>query len=134
MPARPLAPPRPPPKPRPTAAPTRPAKPGDADLVLFVSSVEGKPVTRLGKGVLIGCRREKGAYIFDTVAVIAITQAEVELYGRVYERTIKEGALVRRTRADFDAYQAKIRERESALHKKSAAPAASAPAAPAGGQ
>jgi hypothetical protein len=79
-----------------------------SDLVLFVSSVEGKPVTRLpvrggrAPGGLIGARREGGKYVYDTAAVVGLTRAEVREHRSYYERVIAEGSLRRRTQEEWE--------------------------------
>lgn len=81
------------------------------DLVLFVSCVHDKPVTRLalthraGK-MLIGAERVEGRIDYHPDQVIGLTRAEVDAFGPTYERTIREGDLVRRTRADWEAARA----------------------------
>ncbi len=93
--------------------------PSPHDLVLFVSCVKDKPVTRLslrpGPRQLIGAERGEARQLtFDEAAVVALTRAEVEAFGAVYERTVKEGHLRRRTREEWEAAKAaqKARARE----------------------
>lgn len=103
------------------------------ELVLFVSCVAGKPVSRLplrgARSELIGAWREKGEYKYDEEIVVALTRAEVEAHGKVYERAIAEGDLRRRTRADWETWKTALLERE-----KKAAAEAQTPAPPAGGE
>lgn len=95
-----MPPARTPPAPAPTESPH--------DLVLFVSCVPDKPVTRLalvpraGK-TLLGAERAEGRIDYHPDQVIGITRAEVDAFGPTYERTIGEGHLVRRTREDWEA-------------------------------
>lgn len=118
------------------AAVPAPLPPVMHELVLFVSCVDGKPVSRLplpGRPAareLIGCVREGRVYKYDEEEIVGLTRAEMQAHGRVYERLIAEGYLRRRTRADFDAWQAALRERE----RMAAAAAQTTPAAPAGGE
>ena len=85
-----------------------------AALVLFVSCVDGKPVTRLplpgsrarASPVLIGAHRDGRRTVYDEAAVIGLTQAEVDEHGRIYERALREGNLRRRSAEEHAAYQA----------------------------
>lgn len=76
---------------------------------LFVSSVEGSPVTRYGSSVLIGAERnpdEPRKIVYHPDAVIAIPHDEAQRYAREYRRLIAEGALVERTADDWRSQQA----------------------------
>lgn len=95
--------------------------PSPRDLVLFVSLNPEKlgPVTRLslrpGPRQLIGAERGENRQItYYTDAVVGLTRAEVEAFGKEYERTISDGHLLRRERKDWEAYTAaqKTRARE----------------------
>lgn len=107
-----------------------------APLVLFVSCVDGKPVTRLplpgsrarASPVLIGAHRDGRRTVYDEAAVIGLTEEEVDAHGRIYERAIREGNLRRRTAEEHAAYQAAL--------KKNAPRGAESngPALPAGGE
>jgi hypothetical protein len=81
--------------------------PADA-FGLFVSSVEGHPVTRFGSSVLLGADRDPDnpkKILYRTDAVIAIPQHEAVRYAREYNRLISEGALVERTADDWRGQQ-----------------------------
>ena len=114
--------------------------PEPVPLVLFVSCVRDKPVTRLplpgsrarASPVLIGAHRDGRRTVYDEAAVIGLTQAEVDEHGRIYERTIREGNLRRRTAEEHAAYQAA----QKAVPAESDAPRgaeSNGPASPAGG-
>lgn len=117
-----------------------------SDLVLFVSCVDGKPVARLplpgarGAGVILGARREGRALVHNAREVIALSAEEVRVHGRVYERAIREGNLVRRTEEEWQAWQAEQRAAEAQTMAdeaaKTTAPdgAQNGPALPAGGE
>lgn len=92
----------------------------EPDLALFVSCVRDKPVTRLPlpgarprARVLIGARIQDGRTVYNEAVIVALTRAEVTAHGKVYERTIGEGHLRRRTRAEYDAQLAAVRERKA---------------------
>jgi hypothetical protein len=82
---------------------------GDDDL--FVSSVDGQPCHRFGGGVLIGAERdpaEPKKLRYNSAEVVRIPAAEARRFGREYERLISDGALTRRTREDFVAWEASL--------------------------
>lgn len=67
---------------------------------LFVSSVEGRPVTRFGTKVLIGAERDAATprkISYRTKDIVAIPVDEAERYTREYARLIAEGDLVAHT-------------------------------------
>jgi hypothetical protein len=84
--------------------------PADA-FGLFVSAVEGHPVSRFGApggSVLIGADRDPDnprKIIYRPDAVIAIPHHEALRYGREYNRLITDGALVARTADDWRGQQ-----------------------------
>jgi len=107
------------------------------ELVMFVSSVTGKPVSRLplpssrgGGRSLIGATRVGGEYQYDESEIVGLTRAEAEAHGKIYRRLIAEDELRERSRTDWEAWQRALRERE----KMAAAEAKEEPAAPAGGE
>lgn len=120
---------------------------------MFVSCVQDKPVTRLsnrpGPRQYIGAERpaEEGsgrALVYFPDVVVALTRAEVEAFGPIYERTIAEGNLRRRTREDWEAFrvaqkkraaeeQAKIKAAQDAAAKEAEASGNNGTAAPSGG-
>lgn len=84
-----------------------------SDPVLFVSAVDGKPVTRYplpgskaGREI-IGAHRDGKLIVYDEEAVVAITRAEVEAHGKAYERAIRDGNLRRRTREEWEVWRAR---------------------------
>lgn len=102
---------------------------------LYVSCVDGKPVTRFAlggrggarQGSVIGAVRGEGrAYTYNPRAVVMISAGEVEKFGREYERAIADKHLVRRTEDDFEAWQLaqKAAEKKALEEQKKAADAA----------
>jgi hypothetical protein len=86
----------------------------DLKIALYVSSVEGRHVQRYGSETMIGAvidRSVEGLVRWDTEKVVAIPEAEYQAYRAEYERLIREGSLVRRTAADFDAHNELREER-----------------------
>lgn len=83
---------------------------GQSDVFgLFVSSVQGQPVSRFGSGgVLIGATRDPAQpnkIIYDPKVVVGIPQAEAQKYGREYQRSIADGSLTVRTAAQWNEQQ-----------------------------
>ena len=120
-------------------APPAPAPhPSPHDLILFVSCVPDKPVTRLslrpGPRQLIGAERgENRTITYFPDVVVGLTRAEVEAFGKEYERTIGEGNLRRRTLEDWQAHRAAQKARQvEELAKIKAAQEAAAKEQPAG--
>ena len=77
-------------------------------FALYVSSVEGHLVTRLGAGAstpsYIGARRRAGdptEIVWDTELVVALAADEVARFRREYERAIEAKALRRRTEKEY---------------------------------
>lgn len=80
---------------------------------LYVSSVEGHLVTRHGTGLYIGAERDakaEGGLVFNPELVVQIPEAEARAYSREYGRALRDGSLVQRSKADFDAQLAKLDE------------------------
>lgn len=107
---------------------------------LYVSCVPGKPVSRLPlpgrprRGVVIlGAVREGGALRYNPDEVLELSEAEVAEHGRVYERAIREGYLVRRSQEDLAAWVATVRAREAQQQITAPDGAQNGPASPAGG-
>ena len=74
---------------------------------LFVSCVDGQPVTRYGTRTLIGAQRnarEPTRIDYRPDQVVALTHAECAKYRHEYDRALSNGSLVRRTAADWLAY------------------------------
>jgi hypothetical protein len=106
-------------------------------FALYVSSVEGKLVSRFGAGSrgapsYIGARRVAGdptSVVWDTELVVALTVAEVARFSREYERALAAKALKKRTRDEWLAQAA--RERDAASKgRDNPAPAAPPSAEP----
>lgn len=79
-----------------------------APFALFVSSVDGCPVTRFGTRTLIGAaRRVKEPTVIDYTPelVVAITTAEFSRYRREYLRALGNATLKRRTIEEWQAQQ-----------------------------
>lgn len=75
---------------------------------LFVSSVEGQPVTRFGTQVLIGANRDAetpNEIRYRTEEIVAIPRAEADRYAREYGRLIEEEALVVHTADEWTEQQ-----------------------------
>ena len=87
---------------------------GAADAFgLFVSCVEGKPVTRFGTKVLIGADRDPTQprkIRYRPKEIIAIPTDEAHRYGRDYGRLIADGELVEHTADEWLQQQNQIRE------------------------
>lgn len=97
---------------------------------LFVSSVEGQPVTRYGTKVLIGAARDHlqpRKIIYDPTLIVAIPATEARRYSREYRRAIANGSLTERTAAQWREQQKPNREvgapREQLKSSKKAQPA-----------
>jgi hypothetical protein len=80
---------------------------------LFVSSVQGRPVNRLGaigSSVLIGASRDPDnskKLKYRTEEIVAIPRAEVDRYAREYARLVADGDLVVRSAGEWSDQQAK---------------------------
>lgn len=73
-------------------------------FALFVSSVEGRLVTRYGTRTFIGAERRASdprQLEWHTDQVIAIPHDEFRKYRREYLRALREGSLVVRTDAEW---------------------------------
>lgn len=82
-------------------------------FALFVSCVEGKPVTRFGSKVLIGADRDplvRKKIIYRPKEIVAIPVDEAERYGREYSRLIKDEELVEHTAEEWLDQQQQINE------------------------
>ena len=85
---------------------------------LYVSAVPGHLVTRYGTGTLIGAARgviekpgdvvDPSQVTYDEQLVVRIPEAEHARYRREYGRALRDGALKLRSKADFEACNAKI--------------------------
>jgi hypothetical protein len=98
--------------------------PADA-FGLFVSCVEGQPVTRFGTRVLIGAARDltqPRKVNYDPKLIVAIPATEARRYHREYRRAIANGSLTERTAAEWREQNKPNREvgapREKQLQKK----------------
>ena len=86
---------------------------GELDFGLFVSCVQGQPVTRFGTKVLIGADRDpenRRKVRYRTKEVVAIPRSEATRYAREYARAIAEGELKERTESDWREYQRQMDE------------------------
>lgn len=80
---------------------------------LFVSSVEGRPVTRFGTKVLIGADRDSAEprkIRYRPKEIVAIPHDEAHRYGREYARLIADGDLVEHKADEWTRQQDHIRE------------------------
>lgn len=108
-------------------------------FAIFVSCVDGQPVTRFGTGTLIGASRTKEAptlVSYDPTAVVGIPHAEYGQHRRAYDRALSNGSLRERTDADYlaqeraqakrdeDNRQAKLERAKLAAQAAQAKPAA----------
>ncbi len=87
-------------------------KPSEA-FGLFVSCVEGQPVSRFGTKVLIGAERDasvRGKIRYRTKEIVAIPHDEALKYSREYRRAIDDGSLVARTADEWSQQQQQITE------------------------
>ena len=73
----------------------------------YFSCVEGHVVARFGSGQLyIGVQRDPAhGWVWDPDAVVAIPTTQMIRYHREYSRALREGALIERTREEYDAEQ-----------------------------
>lgn len=101
-------------------------------FALFVSSVEGRTVSRFGTATarqaneLIGARRSPGGpIVWDPEEVVALPVREVEAFAKEYRDAIAEGSLRKRIEADYLAWiaaQTKRGEEADAKAKADAQP------------
>jgi hypothetical protein len=105
---------------------------------LYVSSVNGHAVARFGSGservpnLLIGASRDplKPTEIaWNEDAVVRIPEAEATRYAREYGEAIEDGALKKRTKAEWDAQEAARAQADKELAEKRKAEKAAADAA-----
>jgi len=76
-----------------------------AAFALFVSSVEGRPVTRYGTKTLIGADRDPSnprKINYRTKDIVPLPTDEAERYSREYARHIEDGDLVAHTAAEWE--------------------------------
>lgn len=100
-------------------------------FALFVSSVEGRAVSRFGTATgrqaneLIGARRSsEGPIVWDTEAITALSAREAEAFSKEYRDAIAEGSLVKRTEEAYLAWVAAQHARAAKAEEKAAEPAA----------
>lgn len=75
-----------------------------AQYALFVSCVEGQPVTRYGTRTFIGAERraaEPTVIDYDPTLVVAISHDEFRRYRKEYLRALSSGSLVTRDATDW---------------------------------
>lgn len=83
---------------------------------LYVSSVEGCPVTRFGTRTLIGATRSAqspSVVSFETEKVVAIPFAEYERFQREYDRALGNGSLKARKPAEWEQQQKTRRDAQA---------------------
>jgi Na+/glutamate symporter len=95
-----------------------------ATFGLFVSCVDGKPVTRFGTGTMIGATRSKATpdvVNYDPTQIVGIPHAEYDRHLRSYERAISNGSLRSRTAAEYRAQEQAQARRDEENRKAQAA-------------
>jgi len=86
-----------------------------ATFGLFVSCVDGLPVTRFGTGTMIGAARSKAApdvVTYDPTQIVGIPHAEYDRHRRSYDRALGNGSLKKRSVADYLAQEAAQAKRD----------------------
>jgi hypothetical protein len=100
---------------------------------IYVTPVKGRTVPRFGApaGTYIGARRVGKQLEWDEERVVPIPENEYRRFRAEYSGAIADGALKKRTAADFEASQQALPARRKAAAEKAAAQNAdtSAPAA-----
>jgi hypothetical protein len=73
------------------------------EFSLFVSCIEGKPVTRFGSRTFIGAEREGDSNVIHWFPdrVIAIPASEHDRFRKEYDRVLRDGDLRVRTKSDW---------------------------------
>jgi Zn-dependent peptidase ImmA (M78 family) len=89
-------------------------------FALYVRSVEGKAVARYGTREMVGAVRvEPTKIVWDTEAVIPLSEEYVATYQRELRRHLTRGELKRATEAEYQAYlkakEAKAKKEAEAL-------------------
>lgn len=108
------------------------AQPTDPNFTLFVSSVEGRAVSRFGarSGTLIGARYTTeeemaagaGPIVWDTERVVPLLEDEHARYRREYASAIRCGDLRACTPEQWTAWRKHQAQRERAEAKKAEVP------------
>jgi hypothetical protein len=83
----------------------------DTSKPLYCSAVAGHHVTRYGTRTLIGAEidlQHPGNIRWDTNKIVVIPAAEYELHRLEYDRLLADGALKRRTAAEYKTAQAAV--------------------------
>lgn len=93
------------------------------EFSLFVSCIEGKPVTRYGSRTFIGAERVHGTneILWFPNRVVAIPRSEHDRYRKEYDRLLRDGDLKVRTEKDF---LRQTRDEDAAVKRGSAEAAA----------
>jgi hypothetical protein len=87
----------------------------EKDGPLYVSAVEGHHVTRFGTSTLIGCAIDlshPGNIRWDEQAVVAIPFAEYMAFKQEYDRLVADGALVKKSATEYEAF---LKARDEAI-------------------
>lgn len=100
---------------------------GDHQFGLYLSSIEGKPVTRFGTKVLIGAVRVGNRVFYQPKVINPIPIAETKRYHREYRRAISAGSVVSHTREQWLAQQSTITAKQAAAEKLATSPEVGAP-------
>jgi Na+/glutamate symporter len=102
-----------------------------ATFGLFVSCVDGQPVTRFGTGTMIGAARSKATpdvVTYDPTHVVGIPHAEYDRHRRSYDRALGNGSLKARSAADYRAQEQAQAKRDDENRKAQARAAKAKPA------
>lgn len=92
---------------------------------IYVSAKAGALVSRMasvpsGRPVWIGCRRVDGKLAWDEDEIVLIPADEYRGHRRTYDRHLRNGELVARTKADFGASQKRLADAAEADAKAAA--------------
>jgi len=87
---------------------------------LFLSCVEGRPVTRFGSKELIGATRDpehRNKVVYSPKTIVGIPVDEASRYGREYQRLIDDGDVVSHDAKAWAAQQTQRNEATATREK-----------------